>query len=321
MNRVGIQGRGESVWLGFFLYQVLRQFSALARRHGDPAFAECCTAEGLRLGENLERHGWDGAWYRRAWFDDGTPLGSAGNSECRIDSISQSWAVLSGAGDVERARRAMQAVDDHLVRREHALIQLLDPPFDRSDLDPGYIKGYVPGVRENGGQYTHGAIWAAMAFAALGDRRRAWALTTLINPANHATSPEAIATYKVEPYVMAADIYALAPHTGRGGWTWYTGSAGWMYRLVLESLLGLRLDVDRLHVAPCLPAQWDGLKIHYRYRETVYHIAVVQTHTSDGRDTHAETRVTVDGVEQEGRVIPLVDDHREHWVEVWVPAV
>jgi cellobiose phosphorylase len=321
MNRVGIQGRGESVWLGFFLYQVLRQFSALARRHGDPAFAECCTAEGLRLGENLERHGWDGAWYRRAWFDDGTPLGSAGNSECRIDSISQSWAVLSGAGDVERARRAMQAVDEHLVRREHALIQLLDPPFDRSDLDPGYIKGYVPGVRENGGQYTHGAIWAAMAFAALGDRRRAWALTTLINPANHATSPEAIATYKVEPYVMAADIYALAPHTGRGGWTWYTGSAGWMYRLVLESLLGLRLDVDRLHVAPCLPAQWDGLKIHYRYRETVYHIAVVQTHTSDGRDTHAETRVTVDGVEQEGRVIPLVDDHREHWVEVWVPAV
>jgi cellobiose phosphorylase len=308
------------VWLGFFLYEVLRQFGALARLHGDPAFANLCAAEGMRLGESLERHGWDGAWYRRAYFDDGTPLGSADNTECRIDSISQSWAVLSGAGDAERARRAMQAVDERLVRREHALIQLLDPPFDQSDLEPGYIKGYVPGVRENGGQYTHGAIWAAMAFAALGDSRRAWELTTMINPANHAKSREATATYKVEPYVMAADVYAVAPHTGRGGWTWYTGSAGWMYRLIVESLLGLRLEVDRLHVKPCLPAHWDALKIHYRYRETVYHIAITQTHAGDDgkRD---ETRVTVDGVEQDGQAIPLLDDHQEHAVEVRVPAV
>jgi cyclic beta-1,2-glucan synthetase len=307
------------VWLGFFLYEVLRQFGALARLRDDTVIAELCATEGTRLGENLERNGWDGAWYRRAWLDDGTPLGSKDDSECQIDSISQSWAVLSGAGDAERTRRAMQAVDERLVRREHALIQLLDPPFDRSDLDPGYIKGYVPGVRENGGQYTHGAVWAAMAFAALGDSGRAWELTTMINPANHAKSKEAIATYKVEPYVMAADVYAVAPHTGRGGWTWYTGSAGWMYRLILESLLGLKLEVDRLDIAPCLPAHWGGLKIHYRFRETVYHIAVSQTRPGDD-GVCGVTSVTVDGVERRDKAIPLVDDHREHSVAVIVCA-
>jgi cellobiose phosphorylase len=319
MNRVGIEGKGESVWLGFFLYEVLRQFGALALRHDDPAFAEFCTAEGTRLRENLERHGWDGAWYRRAWFDDGSPLGSSSNIECQIDSISQSWAVLSGAGDGERARMAMGAVDERLVRREHGLIQLLDPPFNQSDMDPGYIKGYAPGVRENGGQYTHAGIWAAMAYAALGDSRRAWELTTMINPANHAKSPEAIACYKVEPYVMAADVYAVAPHTGRGGWTWYTGSAGWMYRLIVESLLGLRLEGDRLHVAPCLPAHWAGLKIHYRYRETVYHIDIVQTRAGEDAKRH-EVRVTVDGVAQEGPAIPLADDRLEHVVQASVSA-
>jgi cellobiose phosphorylase len=315
MNRVGIGGKGESVWLGFFLCEVLRQFAVLARRQGDEDFAESCVVEGKRLGESLEEHGWDGAWYRRAWFDDGTPLGAAGNSECRIDSISQSWAVLSGAGDYSRVCMAMDAVDEHLVRRDHALIQLLDPPFNQSDMDPGYIKGYVPGVRENGGQYTHGAIWAAMAFAALGDNRRAWKLTTMINPANHSKSQEASATYKVEPYVMAADVYAVAPHTGRGGWTWYTGSAGWMYRLILESLLGLKLETDRLHIAPCLPAHWDGLKIHYRYRETVYHIAIAQTQVGEGGNCGVVS-VMVDGVEQDGQAIALVDDRREHAVVV-----
>jgi cellobiose phosphorylase len=318
MNRVGAEGRGESVWLGFFQIEVLRQFGALARLHGDPTFADLCNAEVARLREAIEQHAWDGSWYRRAWFDDGTPLGSAENAECRIDAISQSWSVLSGPGDPERARVAMKAVDERLVRRDHALIQLLDPPFDRSDMDPGYIKGYVPGVRENGGQYTHSAVWAAMAFAALRDGPRAWELTTMINPANHATTPEDIETYKVEPYVVAADVYAVEPHTGRGGWTWYTGSAGWMYRLILESLLGLRLDVDKLHVAPCLPAHWSGLKIHYRHRETVYHIAVTRVGVDD-RGARVETRVTVDGVEQGGPWIPLVDDQAEHWVEVSVP--
>ena len=319
MNRVGIHGKGESVWLAFFLYEVLRQFGTLARRHDDPAFADFCAAEGVRLSEHIEQNAWDGAWYRRAWFDDGTPLGSAANAECQIDSISQSWAVLSGASDPERARRAMQAVDERLVRREAALVQLLDPPFDQTDLDPGYIKGYVPGVRENGGQYTHAAIWAAMAFAAQGDSRRAWELTTLINPANHAKSQDAIATYKVEPYVMAADVYAVAPHTGRGGWTWYTGSAGWMYRLILESLLGLRLEVDKLYVEPCMPAHWPGYKVHYRYRETVYHIAIEQTRAGDdGRI--GVTSVKVDGVEQNDRTIHLVDDHREHSVAMMMHA-
>jgi cellobiose phosphorylase len=312
MNRVGIEGKGESVWLGFFLHEVLRQFGALARRHDDPAFAEFCAEEAKRLGAHIEQHAWDGAWYRRAWFDDGTPLGAAGNIECQIDSISQSWAVLSGAGNAERCRRAMQSLDEHLVQRESGLVQLLAPPFDKTDLDPGYIKGYVPGVRENGGQYTHAAIWAAMAFAAQGDRRRAWELTTLINPANHAKSTESVTTYKVEPYVMAADVYAVAPHTGRGGWTWYTGSAGWMYRLIVESLLGLRLEVDKLHISPCLPAHWQGYKLHYRYRETVYHIAIVQT--------HSEVCLTVDGTVQEGFAISLVDDSQEHQVEVRVLA-
>ena len=320
MNRVGILGQGESVWLGFFLYDVLSQFGALARRHDDPNLAELCAAEGARLRANLERQAWDGGWYRRAWFDDGTPLGSKDSRECRIDSISQSWAVLSGAGDAERTRQAMAAVDQHLVRRAHDLIQLLDPPFDQSDLDPGYIKGYVPGVRENGGQYTHGAIWAAMAFAALGDSRRAWELATMINPANHAKSKSAIETYKVEPYVMAADVYAVAPHIGRGGWTWYTGSAGWMYRLIVESLLGLRLEVDRLHLVPCLPAHWPGLTVHYRYRETVYHIEIEQGRGGeDGR--RAVTGVSVDGIGQRDRVIPLVDDRRDHSVAVTVGGI
>ena len=202
---------------------------------------------------------------------------------------------------------AMDAVDRRLVRRDHALIQLLDPPFDKSDLNPGYIKGYVPGVRENGGQYTHAAIWVAMAFAALGDSRRAWELLAMINPVNHASSPKRLETYKVEPYVVAADVYALSPHTGRGGWTWYTGSAGWMYRLIVESLLGLRLEVDTLRFAPCLPTDWKAFKLHYRYRETIYHITVQQTRDEDG-----ESSVTVDGIERRDMTIPLVDDRQEH---------
>jgi cellobiose phosphorylase len=312
MNMVGAQGKGESVWLAFFLSKVLDDFSEIARRHGDPPFAERCRSEAALLRGAIEEHGWDGAWYLRAYFDDGSPLGSAGNAECRIDSIAQSWSVLSGGGDADRSRLAMGAVDRLLVRRDHRLIQLLDPPFDTSNMNPGYIKGYVPGVRENGGQYTHAAIWAVMAFAALGDRRRAWELLTMINPVHHTGSPEEIATYKGEPYVVAADVYAVAPHTGRGGWTWYTGSAGWLYRLILESLLGLRLETDKLHFAPCLPGDWESFKVHYRYRETVYHIDVIQS--GDG----SASGVTVDGVEQPDGAIALVDDRQEHSVEVLV---
>ncbi len=310
MDRVGRHGQGESVWLGFFLYEVLMRFSEVARQRGDLLFVERCQQEAGHLRENLERQGWDGGWYRRAYFDDGTPLGSASNAECQIDSIAQSWSVLSGAGERARARLGMEALDARLVRRDQGLIQLLDPPFDTSDLNPGYIKGYVPGVRENGGQYTHAAIWAAMAFAALGDPR-AWELFAMINPVNHARSPEAMATYKVEPYVVAADVYAVAPHVGRGGWTWYTGSAGWLYRLIVESLLGLRLEGNALRITPCLPAEWHGFKMHYRYRETVYHIIVTPMPAGKG-----ETWVTVDGVARDDAAIPLVDDHQEHAVEV-----
>ncbi|MBK1724809.1 glycoside hydrolase family 94 protein [Thiocystis violacea] len=311
MDQVGIKGRGESIWLGFFLYEVLMQFAEVARLRGDPAFVERCRREADQLRGNLEQHGWDGDWYRRAYFDDGTPLGSADEAECQIDSIAQSWSVLSGAGAPERAQQAMASLDARLVRREAGLIQLLDPPFDRSPLNPGYIKGYVPGVRENGGQYTHAAIWAAMAFARLGDRAHAWELFDMINPINHARSPTDVATYKVEPYVVAADVYAVSPHVGRGGWTWYSGSAGWMYRLILESLLGLRLEGERLRIEPCLPADWDGFRLSYRYRETHYHIAVTQLTEGEGGP-----RVSVDGIQQAGLAIPLVDDRQAHAVEV-----
>ncbi len=316
MDLVGIEGKGESVWLGFFLCDVLNKFTELARLRGDFEFAERCQSEMAQLRGQIEQHAWDGKWYRRAYFDDGTPLGSANNLECQIDSISQSWSVLSGAGDTKRSHMAMEEVYERLVRRDDALIQLLDPPFDKSQLNPGYIKGYVPGIRENGGQYTHSAVWTAMAFAELGDSRRAWELLAMINPVNHGKTPDGVASYKVEPYVLSGDVYAVSPHTGRGGWSWYTGSAGWMYRFIVESLLGLRLEADKLHFEPCLNADWPEYKIHYRYRETVYHITVTQIGAGNGK-----TRVTVDGVEQHDKIIPLQDDHKEHIVEVRMHAV
>ena len=315
MNMVGEHGKGESVWLGFFLYEVLMRFTEIARLHEDLPFAERCRREAAQLRRNIEQNGWDGEWYLRAFFDDGSPLGSASNPECQIDSIAQSWSVLSGAGDAERSAMAMEAVDKRLVRRDHSLIRLLDPPFDKSNLNPGYIKGYVPGVRENGGQYTHAAIWTAMAFAALGDSRRAWEMLAIINPVGHGKTPEGIETYKVEPYVVAADVYAVSPHIGHGGWTWYTGSAGWMYRLIVESLLGLRLEVDKLRLEPCLPADWDTYTVHYRYRETLYHITVRQTPVANNKMI-GETSVTIDGVERHDKAVPLVNDRQEHSVEV-----
>ncbi|MEP7154563.1 MAG: glucoamylase family protein [Betaproteobacteria bacterium] len=320
MNLVGIGDKGESIWLGFFLCEVLRQFAQVARLHGDPVFADRCVSERVKLAHNLEANGWDGEWYRRAYFDDGRALGSAGNDECQIDSIAQSWSVLSGVGSEERVKTAMTSLDNRLVRRDKAIIQLLDPPFDKSDMDPGYIRGYVPGVRENGGQYTHGAIWAAMAFAALGDNQRAWELTNMINPVNHARSREEVALYKVEPYVISADVYGVEPHIGRGGWSWYTGSAGWMYRLLLESLLGLRLDVDRLHFSPCLPADWPGFKMQYRYRRTIYDISVVQKINVAALEGEIAgvVEVVVDGVAQAAGSILLSDDKRPHQVEVRV---
>jgi cyclic beta-1,2-glucan glucanotransferase len=311
MNKVGAQGKGESIWLGFFLHHVLAQFENVAKLHGDAAFVELCGTQATQLRQNIEQHGWDGEWYRRAYFDDGTPLGSATNLECQIDSIAQSWSVLSGAASTERSRMAMNSLNKHLVHRDDAVIQLLTPPFDKSTPDPGYIKAYVPGVRENGGQYTHAAVWAAIAFAAIGDNHRAWELLSIINPVHHGTSAESISIYKVEPYVIASDVYALAPHTGRGGWTWYSGSAGWMYRLIVESILGLRREADKLHFEPCIPAHWPSFKMNYRFGQTVYHITVRQT-----RAANAVTTLTIDNIERPDMVIPLVDDRKKHQVDL-----
>ncbi len=310
MNRVGEQGRGESVWLGFFCCDVLQRFAEVARLHGDEPFAQRCEGEVVKLRSALEQHGWDGAWYRRAYFDDGTPLGSSSNDECRIDSIAQSWSVLSGIGAPERQRQAMDSLDAHLVRRDAGLVQLLRPPFDKSAMDPGYIKGYLPGVRENGGQYTHAAIWATMAFAELGDSARAWELLHMINPVNHGIDAAQMDVYKVEPYVVSADVYAVAPHIGRGGWSWYTGSAGWMYRLIVESLLGLRLEAGQLRFAPVLPAEWEGFELDYRHRGTLYRIRLHQS------DAGTPSTLWLDGEMQPDGRIPLADDGAEHDVEL-----
>lgn len=317
MNLVGIQGKGESIWLGFFLFTVLDQFSKISTLSGDVAFTDLCKKEAEQLHTNLKKHAWDGEWYLRAFFDDGTPLGSKSNPECQIDSIAQSWAVLSGAGDDNLNRKAMAALYKNLVRPDDKLIQLLNPPFDKSDLNPGYIKGYSPGVRENGGQYTHSAIWAIMAFAKIGDRERVWELMNMINPINHGNSPESINIYKVEPYVVAADVYSVTPHAGRGGWTWYTASAAWMYRLIVESLMGLHLDIDKLSINPCIPGNWESFKLYYRYRETKYQITIFQLATNNELlIANKEMQVTVDGIEQPDKLIHMVDDHNEHYAEV-----
>ncbi|AEP31463.1 GH36-type glycosyl hydrolase domain-containing protein [Brumicola nitratireducens] len=311
MSTVGIEGKGESVWLGFFLYKILQEFADVADLYKDDAFSEHCRNEADKLQKNLAKHGWDGAWYRRAWFDDGTPLGSSISPECTIDSIAQSWSVLSGAGDKERTIQAMNSLDEHLVRRDEKIIQLLEPPFDKSEMNPGYIKGYVPGVRENGGQYTHAAIWATMAFAQMGDSKRAWELMNIINPLNHGLSAEQVATYKAEPYVVAADVYAVEPHIGRGGWTWYTGSAGWMYRLIVESLLGITLEGERLKIVPCIPKAWTTYSVDYTFGSTQYHI-IIKQNQSDKKP--AEITMTLDGHTITPPYVPLMDDQVDHEV-------
>jgi cellobiose phosphorylase len=310
MNLVGIEGKGESVWLGFFLYDVLKRFSKIAILQKDDAFALECEEQANQLEKNINQNAWDGNWYVRAFFDDGSRLGSSQNDECQIDSISQSWSVLSGAGEKSRSVAAMAAVDKRLVDRDQNLVKLLEPPFNHSASDPGYIKGYVPGVRENGGQYTHAAVWMVMAFAALGDQKRTWELLQMINPINHGKTDTEISIYKAEPYVLAADVYGVPPHNGRGGWTWYTGSAGWMYQLIIESFLGLRLAGDRLTFEPCVPEDWKSFTVFYRYKQTSYTIEVIQTHPEDAG------YLIVDDVEQEGSAIHLMDDRVTHNVRV-----
>ncbi|MEQ8820484.1 MAG: glucoamylase family protein [Sumerlaeia bacterium] len=306
MNRIGEGGRGESVWLGFFQYAVLRQFAELAEQHNDQAFAEKCRAQAAILQRDLEKNTWDGSWYIRAYFDNGDPVGSHASAECQIDSLPQSWSVISGAASTERARIAMESVDRRLVRRDEQLIQLFDPPFDQSPADPGYIKGYIPGIRENGGQYTHAAIWTVMGFALLGDHDRAWKLFDLLNPVNHSSTEEGAKIYKVEPYVVAADVYARPPHVGRGGWTWYTGSAGWMYRLLIETLLGVSRQGDFLSIKPRLPSKWNTVVIHYRHKRTTYQITITRTAPQET----AVPLLTSDGTVLPDNKIPLVDEPR-----------
>ena len=313
MNEVGAEGKGESVWLGWFLHTVLSEWAGLADARGEGKRAERWRSYVNALKEALEREAWDGHWYRRAYFDDGTPLGAAVNDACRIDSIAQSWSVISAAADPARRERAMAAVDEHLVRRADGVVLLFTPPFDDTSLEPGYIKGYVPGVRENGGQYTHAAIWSVIAFAALGDGDKAAELFAMLNPITHARTEAGVQRYKVEPYVVAADVYAEPPHVGRGGWTWYTGSAGWMYRAGLESILGFRLRGTRLVVDPCIPRAWPGFELVFRYGSARYDLVV-----ENPRDaSRGVSSVEVDGVSLDGDLsIRLADDRTTHRIRI-----
>jgi cyclic beta-1,2-glucan synthetase len=313
MNRVGQEGRGESVWLGWFLHTVLWEFAKVAAQRGEHARAEKWRLHVSALKAALEREGWDGEWYRRAYFDDGTPLGAAINPECRIDSIAQTWGVISGAADPGRAARAMAAVDQHLVNRREGLILLLTPPFDHMPRDPGYIKGYVPGIRENGGQYTHAAVWTVLAFVALGDGDKAGELFQMLNPVHRVTSRAKVHRYKVEPYVVAGDIYGAAPHVGRGGWTWYSGSAGWLYRAGVEWMLGFRLRGTALCIDPCIPRSWPEYAIRFRYHSAVYDITVENPRGVN----RGVTLIELDGrmlITREG--IPLLDDGVEHRIRI-----
>ncbi|MGE5755186.1 MAG: GH36-type glycosyl hydrolase domain-containing protein, partial [Planctomycetaceae bacterium] len=312
MNRVGAGGRGESVWDAWFLLTILGRFAELAGARGDAERAELCREQAEALRSAVEKDAWDGDWYRRAYFDDGTPLGSAEDDECRIDSIAQSWAVISGAADHDRARKAMRAVEEKLVRSDDGLILLFTPPFDRGVLEPGYIKGYVPGIRENGGQYTHAATWVVLAEALLGRGRRAIELFDLLNPIRHAADAEGVARYKVEPYVVAADVYGRPPHTGRGGWTWYTGAAAWLYRVALESILGFQLRGDRLVIDPCIPGDWPGFEVVFRHRTATYRIAV----ENPAGVERGVRGVMLDGEPCAAGAVALADDGREHAVRV-----
>ncbi|MFZ1411178.1 MAG: glucoamylase family protein [Micropruina sp.] len=312
LNRVGAGGEGESVWLGWFLHATLTEFAPLAEARGDDDFAAQCEQEQASLVRALEEHGWDGAWYRRAYFDDGTPLGSATSSEARIDSIAQSWAVLSGAGDPQRAEQAMDEAEQRLVMPREALVRLFTPPLQTSEPDPGYIRAYPPGVRENGGQYTHGAVWSVFAWAKLGREDRAAATFQRLNPVTHALTPEATEKYRVEPYAVAADIYAVEPYVGRGGWTWYTGAAGWMYRAGLEAILGIKREGATLRIEPCLPPEWDEADVSYRFGDSTYEITIA----ADCPNPRRVARVLVDGVAVAAAQVDLHDDGAVHQVRV-----
>ena len=310
-NEVGSSGKGESVWLGWFLHGVLLKMAGIAEARKDSAVAERYRAEAERLREKLDL-AWDGDWYRRAYYDDGSPLGSAQNEECRIDSIAQSWAVLSGAAPSRRAEQAMDAIRSLLVRRDAKLLLLLAPPFLASPQEPGYIKGYVPGIRENGGQYTHAALWSIMAIASLGHGDEACEYFHMINPVNRTRSKAEVETYRVEPYAVAADIYAHPLHSGRGGWTWYTGASGWMYRVGLESILGLKRRGDLLSIDPCIPSTWPEYRMLWRLSRSRYEIVVENPSKRCRGVAHAE----LDGRPVDASAIPVLEDGLLHRVKI-----
>jgi cyclic beta-1,2-glucan synthetase len=304
MNRIGVNGKGESVWLGWFLYDVLNKFAAVNEQIDKPFQAESYRQMAEEYLQAIEKNAWDGEWYRRAYYDDGYPLGSSKNRECKIDAIAQSWSLISGGGDPERVSLAMKSAANELILHDERLLLLFKPPFDKTPRDPGYIKGYIPGIRENGGQYTHAAIWTAWAFSLLGDGDYAGELFRLLNPIYHGDTPEKIKRYRVEPYVIAADVYSQQPFTGQGGWTWYTGSSGWMYRLGLEATLGLRKEAGSLVVDPCIPADWPGFEINYKFGETNY---IIQVENKE-KINRGVIEIRMDGKVLKDGKIPLMND-------------
>ncbi len=311
MNLVGSEGKGESVWLAWFLLSLLRRFADVAASRGETDRADTYRRHAAAL-EAAIAESWDGEWYRRAYFDDGTALGSKENVECRIDSIAQSWAVLAGSRDTARAQQAMESVWRCLIRREDRLVLLLTPPFDVMKPSPGYIQGYVPGVRENGGQYTHAALWTVLALAQMGDGDRAVELFSMLNPLNHARNRDEIQRYRVEPYVVAADVYSQPPHTARGGWTWYTGSAGWMYRVGVEAILGLTRRGGALHIDPCIPKTWPRYEMTFKSGRSEYRITV----ENPNGVSRGVARLEVDDADHTGRDIEIRDDGGVHQVRV-----
>lgn len=318
MNRVGLAGKGESVWLGWFLAYVLDRFADLAESRGDQAKANSCRADARRLGTNIDESAWDGAWYRRAFFDDGQVLGSDGNQECSIDAIAQSWAVLSQRGRPERASQALDSSLSHLLRRDEKMLLLLTPPFEGRGPDPGYIAAYPPGVRENGGQYTHGILWTALALLHQGRGDEGHELLAMLNPIHHTTESLDLARYQVEPYVLAADVYSHEPHVGRGGWTWYTGSASWMYRIGVEGLLGLRRHENELEIAPCVPAAWRHFEVDYR---TPSGATLEIVFENPNGVCQGVVEVVLDGVKLSGNRVQLPLDKDHHKVLVTLGEV
>jgi cyclic beta-1,2-glucan synthetase len=312
MNLVGHEGKGESVWLAWFLADTYRQFAEIAEHRGDIEHATSYRKLADDLILAIEQQAWDGAWYRRAYFDDGTPLGSATNDECQIDSLPQSWAVIAGGNDRERIDRALAVVDERLVRRDDRLVLLFAPPFDHGPLQPGYIKGYVPGIRENGGQYTHASTWLILAHAKLGHGNKAMELVDLLNPVRLSDTPERVERYKVEPFVIAADVYGRAPHIGRGGWTWYTGSASWYFRVILESIMGFQRTGSKLMIDPRIPKEWKNFEITHRVGKTKYTMTV---ENPEGVEQGVKA-IMLDGTSLPANRIDLIDDGRTHQVRV-----